>query len=310
MATKAAIVDDREDVWAQGQANDKNYEKAASSPFRRSGEPPENLLLVRPYHWKPFVGFADVNNSAGRDISTMDGKSRTAGMKNGVLVDDEESEAQKERQLLWTGDILQRVHERYYSSELSEQKRRELTVPGILREMRKEVLGDTHRLGVTPKAIAASWKRKKGAHVVISGLVPLHRQTTDLTLARPFVVRYAEDLGATVLSKVTPEITHVVAARDGTDKTLKARQMVPSCAVVRASWLMECFWSLTRRDEAPHLIGSPPVFAPEKKSNDNKHNHDGLGVESAKEGQILLSGSDSSDDDDDFITDFENEIMS
>lgn len=44
---KAAIVDDRDDVWA----NAKNNESG------RPGEPPDNLLLVRPYHWKPFSGY-------------------------------------------------------------------------------------------------------------------------------------------------------------------------------------------------------------------------------------------------------------
>ena len=54
----ALIVDDREDVWANAQDNSK-----------RQGEPPDNFLLIRPYHWKPFLGFADVNNAAGEDIS-------------------------------------------------------------------------------------------------------------------------------------------------------------------------------------------------------------------------------------------------
>ena len=47
--------------------------------------------------------------------------------------------------------------------------------------------------------------------------------------------------------------SHVVAARDGTDKIKKARQ-TKGCKVVKVSWLMECFWSMTRRDETPHLI--------------------------------------------------------
>ena len=51
-------------------------------------------------------------------------------------------------------------------------------------------------------------------------------------------------------------ITHMVAARDGTDKIHKARR-VPGCFVVTASWLMECVWTMTRRDETPHLLGKP-----------------------------------------------------
>ena len=53
--TMSVIVDDREDVWANAEENSK--------------EPPHNLLVVRPYHWKPFIGFADVNNAPGTDLS-------------------------------------------------------------------------------------------------------------------------------------------------------------------------------------------------------------------------------------------------
>ncbi|KAG7339814.1 hypothetical protein IV203_025498 [Nitzschia inconspicua] len=56
----AAVVDDREDVWANADDNSDSTIK---------GEPPENLLLVRPYHWQPFVVFADINIAAGTDLS-------------------------------------------------------------------------------------------------------------------------------------------------------------------------------------------------------------------------------------------------
>ena len=49
-------------------------------------------------------------------------------------------------------------------------------------------------------------------------------------------------------------MTHVVAARDGTDKIHRARR-IPGCVIVKASWLMECVWTITRRDVAPHLLG-------------------------------------------------------
>ena len=52
-------MDDREDVWANAKNNVTG----------RPGEPPDNLLLVKPYHWKPFMGYADVNNASGGDLS-------------------------------------------------------------------------------------------------------------------------------------------------------------------------------------------------------------------------------------------------
>ena len=44
-----------------------------------------------------------------------------------------------------------------------------------------------------------------------------------------------------------------MATRDGTDKVLTARKL-RGCAVVKRSWLMQCYWSLTRRDPKPHLL--------------------------------------------------------
>lgn len=145
----AVIVDDREDVWANGQDNSKT-----------KGEPPENLLLVRPYHWAPFTGFADVNNAAGVDISGE--ATHTAD--------------EADIQLLWTLDILKRLHKRLYSSE--EKHQHKLTVPRLLRGMRQEVL--------------------EGCTLVLSGLVPLHYQIRSSSFPRPGVVRYGESLGAMV----------------------------------------------------------------------------------------------------------------
>ena len=146
----AVIVDDREDVWANAQDNSKT-----------SGEPPENLLLIRPYHWKPFLGFADVNNAAGEDIS---GESLTT--------EDEEDCA-----LLWTLDILKRMHARFYST-IKETGNHDITVPPLLRKMRQEVLS--------------------GCTLVYSGLIPLHQQNRTSQSPRPSVVRYGESLGARV----------------------------------------------------------------------------------------------------------------
>lgn len=161
--TMAAVVDDREDVWANAKDNNTNPEDKASS---RRGEPPENLLLVKPYHWQPFVGFADINNASGVDLSEkFDDQSATT-----------KSATESDVQLLWTADVLKRLHSRYYSQD----KDGSTTVPEILQTMRKEVL--------------------QGFKIVLSGLVPLHKQseTDNSANPRPAVVRYAESLGAFV----------------------------------------------------------------------------------------------------------------
>jgi len=232
----ALIVDDREDVWANAQDNSK-----------QKGEPPDNLLLIRPYHWKPFLGFADVNNAAGEDIS---GESTTTEDENDVA-------------LMWTRDILERMHSKFYTAVEKNDNGNNITVPRLIREMRTQVL--------------------KGCTLVFSGLIPLYQQNQTSQFPRPAVVRYGESLGATVKDHVDDTITHVVAARDGTDKIRLARR-VPGCNVVKPSWLMECVWTMTRRDVTPHLLGKPAVAV-------------------AKEPQAMAATGDdsssSSDDDDD-----------
>jgi RNA polymerase II subunit A-like phosphatase len=256
----AAVVDDREDVWANATDN-------TNSATVRKGEPPDNLLLVRPYHWQSFVGFADVNNSSGDDLS-------------GDGTDGSNSTTENDVQLRWTGDILKRLHERYYDPE---SRSRRLTAPVILRQMRSEVL--------------------KGSTLVLSGLVPLHqqRQHTDDrqgTKTRPPIIRYAENMGSKLSDSVGPHMTHLIAARDGTDKVLNARK-VRGCAVVKPSWLLESYWSLRRRDIKDHLLNGAL-------DSNNARLHVETKVANVGSGN---SGSSSSEEDDDFVAEFEEELM-
>ena len=164
---------------------------------------------------------------------------------------------ERDEQLLWTKDILTKLHERYYAQDLEGASLK--TVPEILNDMRREVL--------------------LGKKIVLSGLVPLHRQNEQniLTKPRPGFIRYTESMGAKVsccvgldakrqryvtdffisdrqiLPTVQPNTSYVVAKTDGTDKVLAGRK-TPGCHVVERSWLMQCYWSLTHRDPKPHLL--------------------------------------------------------
>eukprot|EP00535_Pseudo-nitzschia_heimii_P006548 CAMPEP_0197176612 /NCGR_PEP_ID=MMETSP1423-20130617/2476_1 /TAXON_ID=476441 /ORGANISM="Pseudo-nitzschia heimii, Strain UNC1101" /LENGTH=763 /DNA_ID=CAMNT_0042626009 /DNA_START=127 /DNA_END=2418 /DNA_ORIENTATION=+ len=249
--TMAAVVDDREDVWANAKDNSKGTIK---------GEPPDNLLLVRPYHWQPFVGFADVNNAAGADLSG-----------SGPIKED--------RQLLWTKEILEKLHQRYYGQS-SEKNRK--TVPETLKEMRREVL--------------------MGSSIVLSGLVPLHKQSNFGAVARPHFVRYAQNLGAQTQDKVDYNVTYVVAAKDGTDKALSARK-IPGCMLVKSAWLMECFWSMSRRDATPFLMHKVTPQLPRSSIPSMQNVLRESKIENSSEGSTNDS------DDDDFAAEFENELM-
>ncbi len=255
----AAILDDREDVWANAKNNVTG----------RPGEPPDNLLLVKPYHWKPFQGYADVNNASGQDLSESGGKKQD-GKSDGK--DDDQM-------LLWTADILRRLHERYYSAPASVEK----SVPDILRSMRRETL-----------------RRHPSVKVVLSGLIPIHKQNKQ-SHVRPPIVRYAEELGAEVLSDVAQGVTHIVAARDGSSKIHRARKEHPGCYIVHTAWLMESYWSITRRDEISHHMGPLPQQLPTSTAATTK-----------KDGLLLGSGDEESDFDevdDDFAAALENDMM-
>jgi RNA polymerase II subunit A C-terminal domain phosphatase len=282
--TMAAVVDDREDVWANAED--------AKETVVRPGEPPENLLVVRPYHWAPFAGFADVNNASAVDL---------AGDNNAVAAASDGTPAgEMDEQLHWTTEVLRRLHARFYDDD-SPGHAESRTVPNILRHMRSEVLD--------------------GVKVVLSGLVPLHvqqqqDQSQKSDLPRPTFVRYAENLGATVLPSVDNTATHVVAAKDGTDKILLARKSYPKCAVVSPSWLMECVWSLQHRPEDRHLLSlqkskrasSPPEAAtpPSEIAVTSDNSSNGTAAAGGFEG---LHDPDVADEDDDWAADFENELM-
>lgn len=257
---KAAILDDREDVWAN----------ASNNTSGRPGEPPDNLLLVKPYHWQPFNGYADVNNSSGQDLTKIGDDTR--GNLDEIDNDDDE-------QLLWTADILRRLHDRYYSRSLSDEEREELSVPTLLQQMRKETFNQS------PKV-----------NIVFSGLIPVNMQLKN----RPHVVRYAEELGAKVLPRISNDVTHVVAARDRSEKIGQARREVPGCYIVHTSWLMECYWSLYRRDVRPHHMGAVPPQPVKQHPPGN----------AARQPEPSHQLSDGDESDDDFADDLEKEMMS
>ena len=261
----AAILDDREDVWANAKNNVTG----------RPGEPPDNLLLVKPYHWKPFQGYADVNNASGHDLSKSD-DTKQDGKSDGK--DDDQM-------LLWTADILRRLHERYYSTSTSVEK----SVPDLLRSMRSETL-----------------RRHPSAKVVFSGLIPIHKQNKQSHI-RPPIVRYAEELGAEVLSDVAQGVTHVIAARDGSSKIHRARKEHPGCYIVHAAWLMECYWSIARRDEKVHHMGPLP------KQPTKPLPAAAAAAATTKKDVLLLGGDDEESDvdemEDDFAAALENDMM-
>ena len=61
-----------------------------------------------------------------------------------------------------------------------------------------------------------------------------------------------------IQSNVDITVTHVVAAKDGTDKAMAARKF-PKTVLVKPSWLMECYWSMSRCRSLAHLMTQTPA---------------------------------------------------
>lgn len=91
-----------------------------------------------------------------------------------------------------------------------------------------------------------------------------------------------------------------MAAKDGTDKCLAARK-IPGCILVKASWLVECYWSMTRRDPNPHLLSGNQVSV-ETLVSEHIAN-----TENQMRDMDESDGSDGSDDDD-LVAAFASEI--
>jgi hypothetical protein len=97
-------------------------------------------------------------------------------------------------------------------------------------------------------------------------------------------------------------VTHVVAAKDGSEKALKARK-IPGCVLVNPSWLMESYWSMTKCDVAPFLMARGAM--PKKQKQQQSPPLYGV----LKESNMSTDGSNDSEDDD-FAAELEDELMS
>jgi hypothetical protein len=97
-------------------------------------------------------------------------------------------------------------------------------------------------------------------------------------------------------------VTHVVAAKDGSEKAIAARK-IPGCVLVKPGWLMESYWSMQQSDVGPYLMAR----GPSGKFHQQHQESPSHGV--LKESNMSTDGSNDSDDDD-FAAELEDELMS
>jgi RNA polymerase II subunit A-like phosphatase len=121
------------------------------------------------------------------------------------------------------------------------------------------------------------------------------------------------------VDQVERGVTHVVSAKDGTDKCIAARK-TPGCVLVKAAWLVECYWSMTRRDTKLHLLGGEQQQPSQGDANKQQPPLRESKVENATIATTSstvtgttdisdVSSTGSEEDNDDFAASFEDEMM-
>ncbi|KAK0466334.1 uncharacterized protein EV420DRAFT_1511138 [Desarmillaria tabescens] len=245
------IIDDRGDVWEW-------------SP---------NLIKVVPYDF--FVGIGDINSAflpkvpssalassstqalitqnsialeaqvEGRPLAKMQEQladsDDTAKEKEVSPTHDHKQTSHHKKALLKSQDnelervlkLLDEVHQRFFDAHdalLSKQKREEdeRDVTKIIPSIRCKVL--------------------QGVHIVFSSLFPM-----DTKPESSEVWKMARTFGAKCSAELVEGVTHVVAAKPGTDKVNHGSKR-PGVKVVWAQWLTDCITLWQRVDETPYLM--------------------------------------------------------
>ncbi|KAF9275813.1 Carboxy-terminal domain (CTD) phosphatase [Mortierella alpina] len=159
-------------------------------------------------------------------------KIKTVKAKAPVLDDDD-------NELKHILEILETIHEKFYDAKENfkqHQSRKDADVKSIIHDMKRHVL--------------------RGVNILFSGVIPLGEAPE-----RADIWRQAQAFGAECSRDLNSRITHVVAAKAGTDKVTKARQR-KNVKVVRTEWLYHSIGKWQRQDESQYLLPDKPGKAP------------------------------------------------
>ncbi|KAI8137845.1 hypothetical protein BJV82DRAFT_633442 [Fennellomyces sp. T-0311] len=152
------------------------------------------------------------------------------GQDRPLLVDDD-------KELYTMTTILKEVHERFYKGLDAYNNQKENgagsskpDVKDLIPEMKRQVLD--------------------GVHIVFSGLIPQQQ-----VLSASMYWRLAESFGAVCLPDLTGNVTHVIAAKAGTDKVNRARR-ANRIHIVTVDWLLDSTARWERLDEKRYILPS------------------------------------------------------
>ena len=160
-----------------------------------------------------------------------------------------------DRELYQLEDALRTVHTAFFDAYTQQLAAAQGGRLGQLRGSHKRKLGpEASELDFVPdiKTVMPAVKSKVlgGTVIVLSGMVPL-----GMDIASTDIVIQAISFGAKVEEEVTKATTHLVAARNRTQKVRTAmRKGKGRIKIVNPQWLYDCFSSWTKLDEQPYCL--------------------------------------------------------
>ncbi|KAF0984225.1 hypothetical protein FDP41_007402 [Naegleria fowleri] len=192
----------------------------------------DNVIQIAPYDYfrRIFGVQLDVNNAPGNDADRKQlmPSAQPPRPVNYKIIENTIDDYEEDDQLDVVYNLLEKVHTEYFKDLTSNEDVDNKDVKIILKEKKKDIL--------------------RGKHIVFSGVIPLQQDPKQ----HP-AWRIAQDLGATCYTDISPNVTHLVAGRKGTEKVRKIEQM-PGVHIVHESWLYACMKYLKKQNEFDYQI--------------------------------------------------------
>ncbi|TFK88665.1 hypothetical protein K466DRAFT_520487 [Polyporus arcularius HHB13444] len=150
--------------------------------------------------------------------------------------------------------ILDLVHERFYAAFDARKPEDEQKTPKKKHGKHPEAPVEYDVRTIIPRMRSDTLA---GCRILFTSVVPagMRPEATDIW-------KTATAFGAECYTELTPLITHVVAAKLGTEKIYRARKM-PYIKIVWVQWLNDSIALWQRQDETPYLIEPEPPSATE-----------------------------------------------
>ncbi|KAI0660647.1 hypothetical protein C8Q70DRAFT_913594 [Cubamyces menziesii] len=189
---------------------------------------------------QPTTGTVPATN--GSDASAEQQPKRERHVRKALLKNDD-TELQRVKQ------ILELVHERFYTAWEKRKPEDEPKTGKRKHGKRTEAQIEYDVRTIIPRI---RMETLEGCHILFSSVIPL-----DTRPEATEIWKTAHAFGAKCYTELTPRITHVVAAKRGTQKVDAARRR-GGIKVVWLAWFTDSVALWRRQDEGPYLLDPEP----------------------------------------------------